>query len=57
MHEVSLLENTLELALDYARQQNVTQIQHLTFRVGQLSGVIPEALQFAFDLVMRQSWR
>ena len=51
MHEVSLLENTLELALDYARQQNATQIHHLTLRVGQLSGVIPEALQFAFEIV------
>jgi hydrogenase nickel insertion protein HypA len=53
MHEVSLLENTLELALDYARQHNATQIHHLTLRVGQLSGVIPEALQFAFDIVVQ----
>jgi hydrogenase nickel incorporation protein HypA/HybF len=51
MHEVSLLENTLELALSYAQQQGATQIHQLTLRVGQLSGVIPEALQFAFDIV------
>lgn len=35
MHEVSLLENTLELALNYARHQNATQIHHLALRVGQ----------------------
>jgi hydrogenase nickel incorporation protein HypA/HybF len=53
MHEVSLLESTLELALSYAEQQNATQIHHFTLRVGQLSGVIPEALQFAFDIVVQ----
>jgi hydrogenase nickel incorporation protein HypA/HybF len=54
MHEVSLLESTLELAVDYAHQQGATQIHRLTLRVGQLSGVIPEALQFAFDIVVHQ---
>jgi hydrogenase nickel incorporation protein HypA/HybF len=53
MHEVSLLESTLELAVDYAHQQGATQIHRLTLRVGQLSGVIPEALQFAFDIVVQ----
>jgi hydrogenase nickel incorporation protein HypA/HybF len=53
MHEVSLLENTLELALDYARQQNATKIHRIALRVGQLSGVIPEALEFAFDIVVQ----
>jgi hydrogenase nickel incorporation protein HypA/HybF len=53
MHEVSLLENTLEVALDYAQQQGATQIHRLTLRVGALSGVIPEALQFAFDIVIK----
>jgi hydrogenase nickel incorporation protein HypA/HybF len=53
MHEVSLLESTLELALSYAQKQNATKIHHLTLRVGQLSGVIPEALQFAFEIVVQ----
>jgi hydrogenase nickel incorporation protein HypA/HybF len=53
MHEVSLLENTLELALGYAQQQGASQIHRLTLRVGQLSGVIPEALRFAFEIVVQ----
>jgi hydrogenase nickel incorporation protein HypA/HybF len=53
MHEVSLLESTLELALSYAQQQNATKIHLIALRVGQLSGVITEALQFAFDLVIQ----
>jgi hydrogenase nickel incorporation protein HypA/HybF len=53
MHEVSLLENAMELALSCAQQQGATQIHRLTLRVGELSGVIPEALQFAFDIVVQ----
>ncbi|KGF71845.1 hydrogenase nickel incorporation protein HypA [Neosynechococcus sphagnicola sy1] len=53
MHELGLLENTLELALGYAQQQGASQIHRLTLRVGQLSGVMPEALRFAFDVVVQ----
>jgi hydrogenase nickel incorporation protein HypA/HybF len=51
MHEVSLMESTLEIAVRSAQQQGATQIHQLTLRVGQLSGVIPEALEFAFEVV------
>jgi hydrogenase nickel incorporation protein HypA/HybF len=53
MHEVSLLEGTLDLAIGYAQAQGATEIHRLTLRVGALSGVIPEALQFAFDIVIQ----
>ena len=53
MHEVSLLENTLELAVGYAQQQGASHIHRLTLRVGALSGVIPEALRFAFEIVVQ----
>ena len=51
MHEMSLLENIMELALGHAQQQCASKIHRLTLRVGQLSGVIPEALGFAFDII------
>jgi len=51
MHEVGIMENTLELALTHAQQQGATQIHHMTLRVGALSGVEPDALRFAFDVV------
>jgi hypothetical protein len=43
----------LELALGYAQQQGASHIHRLTLRVGQLSGVIPEALRFAFEIVVQ----
>lgn len=49
MHEVSLMSNTLEIALEYANQQNATKISRLKMRIGEVSGVVPEALEFAFS--------
>lgn len=50
MHEVSLMENTLEIALEHAHQQGAKKIKWLKMRVGAMSGVVPEALKFAFDV-------
>lgn len=55
MHEVSLMQSTLDLALDYAQRRGATQIHQFTMRVGQLSGVVPEALEFAFDMVVQNT--
>lgn len=51
MHEVSIMEQTLDLAIHHAQRQGATQIHHITLRIGQMSGVVPEALFFAFDVV------
>mgnify|MGYP005848160155 CR=1 FL=1 len=50
MHEVSLMQNTIEIALEHAHQQGAQKIQRLKMRVGEMSGVVPEALEFAFDV-------
>ena len=52
MHEVGLVQSALEIALDHAAQQGAQQIHRLKLRVGALSGVVPEALQFAFEVVV-----
>ncbi len=51
MHEVGLMQQALELALDSARNQGASRIHRLTMRIGPLAGVVPDALRFAFDLV------
>jgi hydrogenase nickel incorporation protein HypA/HybF len=53
MHEVSLMEQTLEIAIASAQEKNSTRIHHLKMRVGEISGVVPDALNFAFDVVTR----
>lgn len=49
MHELSLVQSILEIAQDYARREGAVAIQTVTLRVGALSGVEPEALEFAFE--------
>ena len=43
------MQGTLDLALDAARQAGATQIQTLRLRIGAMTGVVPDALQFAFE--------
>jgi hydrogenase nickel incorporation protein HypA/HybF len=49
MHEFSIMQSALEMAGKNARAAGATQIHRLRVRVGALSGVVPEALRFAFD--------
>lgn len=43
------MEGTLQAALDRVEACSATRIHRLRMRVGVLSGVVPEALQFAFE--------
>lgn len=43
------MQSTLDLALDQARQAGASRVHAIRLRIGTLSGVIPDALQFAFE--------
>lgn len=49
MHELSLMTAAMEQAQALARKNNATRIHVIRMRVGALSGVVPEALEFAFE--------
>jgi hydrogenase nickel incorporation protein HypA/HybF len=55
MHEFGIMEAALETAAQKTRAAGATQIHRLKLRVGKLSGVVPEALQFAFDALKDKS--
>jgi hydrogenase nickel incorporation protein HypA/HybF len=48
MHELGVMQNTLEIATAKAREAGGKQIHRLVLRIGALSGVVPEALESAF---------
>ncbi len=52
MHELGVAESALELALAQARKAGATRVLRIVIRVGALSGVDPEALQFAFSAIL-----
>ncbi|MGD1854328.1 MAG: hydrogenase maturation nickel metallochaperone HypA [Leptolyngbyaceae cyanobacterium] len=45
------MQAALSVALDYAKAQGARQIHRLQLQIGELSGVDPDALAFAFDVV------
>jgi hydrogenase nickel incorporation protein HypA/HybF len=55
MHELGIMENVRELALEQARAHGAERIEAITLRIGSLSGVEPEVLRLAFEVVMADS--
>jgi hydrogenase nickel incorporation protein HypA/HybF len=55
MHEVGIMQRVFEIAFVHLGQEKATRIRRLRLRVGGLSGVIPEALQFAFDALKKDT--
>jgi hydrogenase nickel incorporation protein HypA/HybF len=49
MHEASIMQNVLDLALARLPPASDARIVRLKLRVGMLAGVVPEALAFAFE--------
>jgi hydrogenase nickel incorporation protein HypA/HybF len=49
MHELSIMQSALTQALDEARKAGAGRVHEIRLRVGALSGVVPDALQFAFE--------
>jgi len=51
MHEVAIMTEALRMAEDSAKAAGARRILKLRLRIGALSGVVPDALRFAFDVV------
>jgi hydrogenase nickel incorporation protein HypA/HybF len=54
MHELALMEEVRRIALEAAAAQGANRIHALQLRVGRLGGVDPDALRFAFEVVMAE---
>ena len=48
MHEASIAQNLIEVALEKAKDYNASKITLIRIKVGEFSGVNQEALKFAF---------
>jgi len=55
MHELSLTQSLVAIAEEHARRAGGMVIRSITVEVGELSGAIPEALEFAFDVCSKGS--
>jgi len=51
MHEVSIMQSALQTVERVARERNLPKVRRVCLRVGLLSGVIPDSLEFAFEVL------
>jgi len=49
MHEVSIIQNVIKIVTQKALESKLTRINKVSLRIGELSGVMPESLNFAFE--------
>ena len=55
MHELSVTESLLEIALRHARKAGAQRILQLNIVIGELSSIVDESVQFYWDIVSRDT--
>jgi hydrogenase nickel incorporation protein HypA/HybF len=55
MHEFSITESMLNLALEKAGQAKARKITRINLVLGEMSGVVGECVQFYFDAISRDT--
>ena len=55
MHEVSIMAEAVRMAVEAAQKSGSARVTGLKLRVGTLSGAVPEAMRFAWDVVTRDT--
>jgi len=55
VHELSIALSVVELATEQAREAGASRVEAVHLRVGALSGVVSDALRFAFDVACRDT--
>ncbi len=53
MHELSIAQSLVETIRETAAAHSGGRVRRVGIRVGELSGVQPDALQFSFDIIIR----
>ncbi|MCX7833309.1 MAG: hydrogenase maturation nickel metallochaperone HypA [Ignavibacteria bacterium] len=54
MHELSIAQNIVDLVLENL-PDNINKISIVNIKVGEISGVIPESLEFCFNVIIKNT--
>ena len=52
MHELGLAQETLDIVLATAKREGAQRVVSIRLRIGDWSGVVPEAMQFALETIV-----
>jgi len=55
MHELSITQGILSIALEQAKKAQASKITKINLTIGELSGVVDECVQFYFELLSKET--
>ena len=55
MHEFSIAVNIVDLSVEYAQRDNAREVKEVEVEVGELSGIVVEALEFALESAVKNT--
>lgn len=55
MHELSITQNVLSLALEEAKANKASKITKINLTIGKLSGIVDECVKFYFELLSKDT--
>lgn len=55
MHEMSVTESMLAVVLKHARLNRANRVTRINMVLGEFSSVMPESVQFYFDIISRET--
>ncbi|MCL5256473.1 MAG: hydrogenase maturation nickel metallochaperone HypA [Chloroflexi bacterium] len=53
MHELTVTQNVLDIAIEHARQGGATRITRINLVIGEMSSIIDDSVQFYFDFISK----
>ncbi|NBD37930.1 MAG: hydrogenase maturation nickel metallochaperone HypA [Verrucomicrobia bacterium] len=55
MHEFGLMQEVVRMAVEKAEEAGATRIHCIRLRIGRISGVVPEAMRFAHEVLIEDT--
>jgi hydrogenase nickel incorporation protein HypA/HybF len=55
MHELAIAQNILEIVQQSVPEDQTAAVKWIRIRVGQLSGIVPDSLDFCFSAIVSQT--
>lgn len=55
MHEFSIAMNIVDIATEYAEKDNTSVVKEIEIEVGELAGVVMDALEFSLELAVKET--
>ncbi len=55
MHEITIVENIIDIVSAEMKKHNITKLETIKLRIGEMSSIMPDALVFSFDVLSKET--